>query len=108
MMRFDLPRLMSGMYLLPLKEEWNVAISSLHQTTNQAPYLMKRRNMALTVKKEEEYFDDSNLPEKSRHPLDISCKPFPLHVWLYFLYIVLAIVRAILLPIFGTLLIICL
>ena len=47
--------------------------------------------------------DDSNLPEKTRHPLGTSCKLFPLHAWLYFLYIVLAI----LLPIFGTLLIIC-
>merc|ERR1711990_1372922 len=47
--------------------------------------------------------DDSNLPEKTRHPLGTSCKLFPLHAWLYFLYIILAI----LLPIFGTLLIIC-
>ena len=47
--------------------------------------------------------DNSNLPEKTKHPLGTSCKLFPLHVWLYFLYIVLAI----LLPIFGTLLIIC-
>merc|ERR1712055_218833 len=53
--------------------------------------------------KEEGDFDDSNLPEKTRHPLGTSCKLFPLHAWLYFLYIVLAI----LLPIFGTLLIIC-
>ena len=45
----------------------------------------------------------SNLPEKTKHPLGTSCKLFPLHAWLYFLYIVLAI----LLPIFGTLLIIC-
>ena len=52
---------------------------------------------------EEEDFDDNNLPEKTRHPLGTSCKLFPLHTWLYFLYIVLAI----LLPIFGTLLIIC-
>ena len=54
-------------------------------------------------KKEEGDLDDSNLPEKTRHPLGTSCKLFPLHAWLYFLYIVLAI----LLPIFGTLLIIC-
>ena len=47
--------------------------------------------------------DDSKLPEKTRHPLDTSLKLFPLHTWLYILYIVLAI----LLPIFGTLLIIC-
>ena len=52
-------------------------------------------------------FDDSNLPEKSKHLLVTSCKLFPLVVWLYFLYIVLAILPAILLPIFGTLLIIC-
>ena len=56
---------------------------------------------------EEEDFDDNNLPEKTRHPLGTSCKLFPLHNWvgpcLYFLYIVLAI----LLPNFGTLLIIC-
>ena len=44
---------------------------------------------------EEEDFDDNNLPEKTRHPLGTSCKLFPLHTWLYFLYIV------------GTLLIIC-
>ena len=55
--------------------------------------------------KEEEKIkeDDSKLPEKTRHPLDTSFKLFPLHTWLYILYIVLAI----LLPIFGTLLIIC-
>ena len=47
--------------------------------------------------------DGSNLPEKTNHPLGTSCKLFPLHAWLYFLYIVLAI----LLPIFGTLLIVC-
>ena len=47
--------------------------------------------------------DGSNLPEKTKHPVGTSCKLFPLHAWLYFLYIALAI----LLPIFGTLLIIC-
>ena len=47
--------------------------------------------------------DDTKLPEKTRHPLDTSLKLFPLHTWLYILYIVLAI----LLPIFGTLLILC-
>ena len=52
---------------------------------------------------EDEDYDDSNLPEKTRHPFDTSLKLFPLHTWLYILYIVLAI----LLPIFGTLLIIC-
>ena len=55
--------------------------------------------------KEEEKIkeDDSKLPEKTRHPLDTSFKLFPLHTWLYILYVVLAI----LLPIFGTLLILC-
>ena len=47
--------------------------------------------------------DGSNLPEKTKHPVGTSCKLFPLHAWLYILYIVLAI----LLPIFGTLLILC-
>ena len=47
-------------------------------------------------KKKQGDFDDSNLPEKTRHPLGTSCKLFPLHAWLYFLYIVLVI----LLPIF--------
>jgi len=65
----------------------------------------EEREHTLTEKKAEveEKEDDSNLPEKTKHPLGTSCKLFPLHVWLYFLYIVLAI----LLPIFGTLLIIC-
>ena len=68
----------------------------------------EEKEHTLTEKKAEEaekedYFDDSNLPEKTKHPLGTSCKLFPLHAWLYFLYIVLAI----LLPIFGTLLIIC-
>ena len=45
----------------------------------------------------------SDLPEKTKHPVGTSCELFPLHAWLYFLYIALAI----LLPIFGTLLIIC-
>ena len=55
--------------------------------------------------KEEEKIkeDDSKLPEKTRHPLDTSLKLFPLHTWLYILYVLLAI----LLPIFGTLLILC-
>ena len=55
--------------------------------------------------KEEEKIkeDDSKLPEKTRHPLDTSFKLFPLHTWIYILYVVLAI----LLPIFGTLLILC-
>ena len=35
--------------------------------------------------------DGSNLPEKTNHPLGTSCKLFPLHSWLYFLYITLAI-----------------
>ena len=52
---------------------------------------------------EDEDYDDSNLPEKTRHPFGTSLKLFPLHAWLYILYIVLAI----LLPIFGTLLILC-
>ena len=63
----------------------------------------KRESDLKKEKEEEGDFDDSNLPEKTRHPLGTSCKLFPLHAWLYFLYIVLAI----LLPIFGTLLIIC-
>merc|ERR1711990_911920 len=50
-------------------------------------------------KEEEGDFNDSNLPEKTRHPLGTSCKLFPLHAWLYFLYILLAIL--------GPLLIIC-
>ena len=58
---------------------------------------------ALDEKKKQGDLDDPNLPEKTRHPLGTSCKLFPLHAWLYFLYILLAI----LLPIFGTLLIIC-
>ena len=65
----------------------------------------EEKEHTLTEKKAEveEKENDSNLPEKTKHPLGTSCKLFPLHVWLYFLYIVLAI----LLPIFGTLLIIC-
>jgi len=56
------------------------------------------------LKKEEKIKeDDSKLPEKTRHPFDTSFKLFPLHTWLYILYVVLAI----LLPIFGTLLILC-
>ena len=45
----------------------------------------------------------SDLPEKTKHPVGTSCELFPLHAWLYFLYIALAVI----LPIFGTLLIIC-
>ena len=47
--------------------------------------------------------DEAKLPVKKRHPLDTGCPLFPIHTWLYFLYIVLAII----LPVFGTLLIIC-
>merc|ERR1711936_239623 len=42
---------------------------------------------------EDEDYDDSNLPEKTRHPFDTSLKLFPLHTWLYILYIVLAILK---------------
>jgi hypothetical protein len=45
----------------------------------------------------------ANLPEKKRHQLNTGCPLFPIHTWLYFLYIGLAIIF----PIFGTLLIIC-
>ena len=47
--------------------------------------------------------DEAKLPEKKRHLLDTGCPLFPIHTWLYFLYIALAII----LPVFGTLLIIC-
>ena len=69
------------------------------------PAEKKESDLNASEKTEEgEDFDvDNNLPEKTRHPLGTSCKLFPLHTWLYFLYIVLVI----LLPIFCTLLIIC-
>merc|ERR1711910_280540 len=35
---------------------------------------------------EDEDYDDSNLPEKTRHPFDTSLMLFPLHTWLYILY----------------------
>ena len=73
------------------------------QKNGLLPSEKKESDLNAPEKKEEGDFDDSNLPEKTRHPLGTSCKLFPLHTWLYFLYIVLAI----LLPIFGTLLIIC-
>ena len=47
--------------------------------------------------------DDPNLPEKKQHNLGRSCSLFPIHMWLYHLYIVLVL----LLPVFGTLLILC-
>ena len=73
------------------------------QENGLLPAEKKESDLDAPEKKKEGDFDDSDLPEKTRHPLGTSCKLFPLHAWLYFLYIVLAI----LLPIFGTLLIIC-
>ena len=73
------------------------------QKNELLPAEKKESDLNAPEKKKEGDFDDSDLPEKTRHPLGTSCKLFPLHAWLYFLYIVLAI----LLPIFGTLLIIC-
>ena len=73
------------------------------QENELLPAEKKKSDLNAPEKKKEGDFDDSDLPEKTRHPLGTSCKLFPLHAWLYFLYIVLAI----LLPIFGTLLIIC-
>ena len=70
------------------------------QKNGLLPSEKKESDLNAPEKKEE---GNSNLPEKTRHPLGTSCKLFPLHAWLYFLYIALAI----LLPIFGTLLIIC-
>ena len=43
------------------------------------------------------------LGEKEKHKFNTGCSLFPIHMWLYFLYIALAVI----LPIFGTLLIIC-
>ena len=60
-------------------------------------------NASEKTEEDEDFDDDNNLPEKTRHPLGTSCKLFPLHTLIYFLYIVLAI----LLPIFNTLLVVC-
>ena len=65
------------------------------QKNELLPAEKKESDLNAPEKKEEGDFDDSKLPEKTRHPLGTSCKLFPLHTWLYFLYIV------------GTLLIIC-
>ena len=81
----------------------DVGTPSQFEDDELIPAEKKESDLNAPEKKEEGDFDDSNLPEKTRHPLGTSCKLFPLHTWLYFLYIVLAI----LLPIFGTLLIIC-
>ena len=43
------------------------------------------------------------LDGKEKHQISTGCSLFPIHMWLYFLYIALAVI----LPIFGTLLIIC-
>ena len=43
------------------------------------------------------------LDGKEKHQISTGCSLFPIHMWLYFLYISLAVI----LPIFGTLLIIC-
>ena len=43
------------------------------------------------------------LDVKEKHQFSTGCSLFPIHMWLYFLYISLAVI----LPIFGTLLIIC-
>ena len=73
------------------------------QETELLPAEKKESDVNALDEKKGGDFGGSNLPEKTRHPLATSCKLFPLHAWLYFLYIILAI----LLPIFGTLLIIC-
>ena len=44
-----------------------------------------------------------DLPEKRRHKFGEGCSLFPIHTWLYFIYIVLIVVLAV----FGTLLLIC-
>ena len=46
--------------------------------------------------------EDKELPEKRRHNIGEGCSLFPIHTWLFFLYFILAIVLAV----FGTLLII--
>ena len=46
--------------------------------------------------------EDKELPEKRSHKIGEGCSLFPIHTWLFFLYIILAIVLAV----FGTLLII--
>jgi hypothetical protein len=50
----------------------------------------------------EEKVADEDLPEKRSHKIGEGCSLFPIHTWLFFLYIILAIVLAV----FGTLLII--
>ena len=44
-----------------------------------------------------------DLPEKRSHKIGEGCSLFPIHTWLYFLYIMLSIVLAV----FGTLLLLC-
>ena len=73
------------------------------QETELLPAEKKESDVNALDEKKGGDFGGSNLPEKTRHPLGTSCNLFPLHAWLYFLYIALAI----LLPIFGTLLILC-
>ena len=50
----------------------------------------------------EEKVEDEDHPEKRRHKIGEGCSLFPIHTWLFFLYIILAFVLAV----FGTLLII--
>merc|ERR1712037_940444 len=77
------------------------------QENELLPAEKKESDLNAPEKKKEGDFDDSDLPEKTRHPLGTSCKLFTLDAWLSVLYIALAILLAILLPKFSTLLIIC-
>ena len=53
--------------------------------------------------KTEEKIEAKDLPENRRHKIADGCSLFPVHTWLYFIYIFLSIVLAV----FGTLLLIC-
>ena len=70
-----------------------------HPVSSESKDIKKK---TLTTDKIEDNDAVEDLPEKRKHTVGEGCSLFPIHTWLFFLYIILAIILAI----FGTLLII--
>ena len=86
---------------LKFTEEMSAAteVKDEQKFTDQEKPTTENKNRMSTTKENQL----KTLGEKEKHEFNTGCSLFPIHMWLYLLYIALAVI----LPIFGTLLIIC-
>ena len=84
---------------LSTKMDSGVVSMKSHPVSSESKDIKKK---TLTTDKIEDNDAVEDLPEKRKHTVGEGCSLFPIHTWLFFLYIILAIILAV----FGTLLII--